>query len=141
MARLSKCFLTGDVREWPLDQERVCEFVRVRIVRAQKDIVIQVRELSVRSRVVKRMTNILMERHIQDLGNRPRVLKLVQVSASPRVGAPETTREQLRAHIEARVDAAYPETEFGGADGAALQLILEMLEGDNAESPAASGFE
>ena len=141
MARLSKCFLTGDVREWPLDQDSACEFVRVRIVRAQKDKVKHFRELRVRSRVVKRMANIYMERHIQDLGNRPHVLKLAQVSATPSVGTPETTREQIRAHIEARVDATYPETEFGGAEGAVPQLILEMLEGDNAESPAASGFE
>ena len=69
MAQLSKCFLTGDFREWPLDQDTVCEFVRVRMVRPDKDARKQYRELRVRSRVVKGMADIYMERHTQDLGN------------------------------------------------------------------------
>ena len=38
MAQLSKCFLEGDFREWPLGQSTVREIARVRLVRAQKDL-------------------------------------------------------------------------------------------------------
>ena len=123
MAQLSKCFLTGDFRDWPLDQSTVCELVRVRVVRAQKDPKTHYRELRVRSRIVKGMANLYMERHVQDLGRRFRVLKLMQVP-------PETTEEgaerpsmskQIRNHIEAKVNREYPVAVFGTEDGAIPQ--------------------
>ena len=141
MSQLSKCFLSGDFREWPLDQATVCELVRVRLVRANKDMTKQYRELRVRSRVVKAMANIYMERHIQDLGRRPGVLKLVQVAAQPGSERPECTREQIRAHIQARVSAEYPEEKFGGDDGAVPEGILAILEADGAEGSKESAFE
>jgi hypothetical protein len=39
MAQLSKCFLTGDFTEWPLDQATACEVCRVRFVRGQEAVV------------------------------------------------------------------------------------------------------
>ena len=81
MAQLSNCFLNGDFRDWPLDQATVCEIVRVRIVRAQKDPKDhekQYRELCVRSKVVKMMAKLYMERHVKDLGGRFHVLKLLK---------------------------------------------------------------
>ena len=78
MAQLSKCFLSGDFTDWPLDQATVCELVRVRIVRAQKDPKTNYRELHVRSKVVKEMANIYIQAHVQDLGKRPEVLKLIK---------------------------------------------------------------
>ena len=131
MAQLSKCFLTGDFRDWPLDQETVCEIVRVRIVRACKEDIKQHRELRVRSRVVKAMANIYMERHIQDLGKRPHVLKLAQTSIAPSTDVQDCTLGQIRAHIEARVNAEYPAADFGGAEGAVPQAILAVLEADS----------
>ena len=104
MAQLSKCFLSGDFREWPLGQETVCEIVRVRMVRAQSAGK-HYRELRVRSRVAKAMANIYMERHIKDLGQRPHVLKLLQVPTEGRQVDAEDIEGRLRAHIEARVDA------------------------------------
>ena len=101
----------------------------MRIDRAQTEKVKHYRALRVRSRVVKKMATIYMERHIHDLGNRPHVLKLVQVATSPGVGTPHTTSAQIQAHIEARVDALYPEATFGGAEGAVPELILDMLKG------------
>ena len=68
IAQLSKCLLTGDFRDWPLDQETVCEFVRVRLVRAQHDAAPQHRELIVRSNIVKGIAKLYMERHVRDLG-------------------------------------------------------------------------
>ena len=58
MAQLSKCFSSGDFRDWPLDQATVCEIVRVRFVRTETKSARQYRELRVRSRVVKGMANI-----------------------------------------------------------------------------------
>ena len=140
MAQLSKCFLTGDFREWPLDQATVSEFVRVRFVRGSKDAAKHYRELRVRSRVVKGMANIYMQRHIQDLGKRPCVLKLTQaVSVSSE--STEYTQDQIRAHIEVRVNAEYPEEKFGGAEGAFPQAILAMLEGDSSERSDTSAFD
>ena len=67
-----------------------------------------------------------MERHVQDLGQRPRVLKLMQASIEEVSG--ECTAAQIRAHIDARVDTAYPDTEFGSTEGAIPQQILAMLQ-------------
>ena len=140
MAQLSKCFLSGDFREWPLDQDTVCEFVRVRMVRAQKDASKHYRELRVRSRVVKAMANIYMERHVQDLAKRPLVLKLAQTATEARDGVQPSVREQLQAHIVARVDAEYPEAAFGGAHGGVPQRILEMLEAGGEDARCESAF-
>ena len=105
MAQLSKCFLTGDFREWPLDQQTVCEVVRVRIVRAKQQATQKYRELTVRSKVVKHMANIYMERHIKDLGQRPRVLKLLPYDEASNASDTGDVTERLRGHIEARIDA------------------------------------
>ena len=88
------------------------------------------RELSVRSRVVKGMANIYMERHVQDLGQRHRVLKLLKSTADDSCGASSaaSTISRLRRHIEARVDAEYPKEEFGSEDGAIPRQICEMLD-------------
>ena len=143
MAQLSKCFLTGDFRDWPLDQSTVCELVRVRIVRAMKDPKTHYRELRVRSQIVKGMANLYMERHVQDLGRRFRVLKLMQVT-------PEHTEEgaerpsmtkQIRNHIEARVDREYPAAVFGSEAGAIPPQIQEMLEAGDAQPDSSTGFD
>ena len=92
MAQLSKCFLTGDFREWPLDQATACEVVRVHFVRGPESIADKFSELRVRSQVVKEMANIYIERHVHDLGEREHVLKLHPSACQG------TLREQFRAH-------------------------------------------
>ena len=139
MTQLSKCFLTGDFREWPLDQATVSELVRVRLVRAKKDTAAHYRELRVRSRVVKGMAHIYMQRHLQDLGKRPRVLKLMQSEYAPS-DSTECPLDQIRAHIEARISKEYPDKEFGGAEGAVPQAIWAMIQGDE-EVNDVSAFE
>ena len=76
MAQLSKCFLTGDFTDWPLDQPTACEFCRVRFVRGPESIVDRFAALRIRPQVVKELANIYIERHVQDLGQRGHVLKL-----------------------------------------------------------------
>ena len=121
MAQLSKYFLTGDFTEWPLDQGTACEICRVRCVRGQESVVDKYAELKVRSRVVKDMANIYIERHVYYLGNRSHVLKLHPAATKGNL------REQFRIHIEERVDEVYPRSEFGGTDGAVPSQIRFSL--------------
>ena len=123
MAQLSKCFLTGDFTEWPLDQATACEICRVRFVRGPEAVVDKYAELKIRSQVVKDMANIYIERHVHDLGNRSHVLKLHPAAKSGNL------REQFRVHIEKRVDELYPPGEFGGTDGAVLPQIRRLADG------------
>ena len=113
MSQLSKCFATGDFRDWPLDQATACEVCRVRFVRTVESVADKFAELRVRSQVVKDMANIYIERHIADLSTRPHVLKLL----ADRPGA--SLKERFKAHIDRRVDAEYPRTLRHGSWGSA----------------------
>ena len=136
MAQLSKCFLTGDFTDWPLDQETACQVCRVRFVRGPEKIVEKFAELRVRSQVIKEMANIYIGRHIQDLGRRSHVLKLC---ASPPAG---TLHDQFRAHIESRVNEEYPEDTFGEEHGAVPEKIQKLAEKQSeADSKEPSAFE
>ena len=76
MAKLSECFVNGDFRKWPLDQATACQICSVCFVRGEKSDTDKYEELLVRSRVVKEMANIYIQKHLQDLGECPHVLKL-----------------------------------------------------------------
>ena len=126
----NKCFPTCDVRDLPLDQETVCEIVRVRLVLAEAAKTKQYRELRVRSKIVKGMANVYMQRHIQDLAQRPHVLKLLKkdgTTATPREVTGKGNAKMLEEHINARVDAEYLESEFGSTKGAIPAQIAAML--------------
>ena len=131
MARLSKCFLTGDFRDWPLDQETACEIVRVRFVGSDASAADKYLVLKVRSRKVKEMANIYIQRHIQDLGARPHVLKL-QARPNSDVAA------RFKEHIENRVNAHYPESHFGSEEGAVPQLLRDAI-AEQQKSKTSSG--
>ena len=117
MGQLSKCFLTGDFTSWPLDQTTACEICRVRFVRGPDGVVDKFAELRVRSQVIKDMAMIYISRHIADLGQRENILKLC---GSPVQGS---LQEQFKAHINSRVDEAYPSAEFGTPEGAVPETI------------------
>ena len=93
MSQLSKSFQQGDFTQWPLDQDTACEIVRVRFHRGQESLLNKFKELKVRSQVVKQMAKIYIENYIQDLGDRPHVLKL----CSPNTGS---LKQRLEHHIE-----------------------------------------
>ena len=117
MQQLSKCWLTGDFSEWPLDENTACEICRIRFVKGHTAVVDNYAELKVRSQVVKNMAKIYIDRHVHDLGNRGHILKL-----HPRV--PEgTVRERLHNHIDLRVDEIYPSSEFDVPCGAVPEKI------------------
>ena len=59
----------------------------------------------------------------------------MQLDAASSGGLQLSAQEQIQAHIKARVDAEYPDAEFGGADGGGGgPHILEMLEADGQET-------
>ena len=66
----------GNLEEWPLSPDQVCQFVRVNLIRGQADLINKFKQLHVRSRIVKQLAHIYIDRHVQDLGNRPGILKL-----------------------------------------------------------------
>ena len=76
MAQLFKKIEEGDLSEWPLDRKTAARVVRVRLVRGPEQIVKKLPELRVRSKVVKKLAHIYIERHIGDLRDRPGVLKM-----------------------------------------------------------------
>ena len=123
MSQLSKCFLAGDFTDWPLDQATACEICLVRFVRGPEYIVDKFAELRVRSQVVKDMANIYIQRHVQDLGDRPQVFKL-HVSASS-----GNLAQQFRTHIEHRVNEQYPVKEFGTTEGVVPAQIRALARG------------
>ena len=147
MAQLSDCFVSGDFSDWPLDQSTVCELVRVRLVRAQKDPKKQYKELRVRSRVVKLMAKVYMDSYIQDLGRRGKVLKLTKVDGADDADknvvneSSQSLRTRLAKHIEDRVDQEYPAEKFGNEDGAIPNQILEMLEAGDTNADQETAFE
>ena len=121
MSQLSKCFISGDFREWPLDQATACGVCRVRFVRTVESVVDKFAELRVRSQVVKDMANIYIRRHIADLSTRPHVLKL-------RADMPGASlQERFKAHIDSRVDAEYPPEHFDTAAGAVPEAISRSV--------------
>ena len=77
MKRLSKAFLEGDFREWPLDQTTACRICRVQFVRGEGASVKDYPVLRSRSQAVKDMAFIYVQNHIADLRKRAKVLKLV----------------------------------------------------------------
>ena len=76
MKQLSQKIERGDLSEWPLSSEEACKLVRVRFVRGPEQILNKFKALHVRSWVIKRLARIYIARNIEDLGNRPEVLKL-----------------------------------------------------------------
>ena len=82
------------------------------------------------------MASIYMERHIKDLGQHPRVLKLLQTSTEETQDREDTLERRIRAHIDIRVDTEYPEAIFGSTEGAIPQPIQEMIRAQVEEDSA-----
>ena len=80
-------------------------------------------ELLVRSEMVKGMANIYIQRHLQDLGERPHVLKL-HASRDH-----DNLADRFKEHIDRRVDAEYPAAQFGGERGGIPKTIKEAVLG------------
>eukprot|EP00973_Karenia_brevis_P086395 11979291-Karenia_brevis.AAC.1 len=67
----------NDFREWPLDQNTVCEILIARLIRGHEALIDQFRQLRVRSKIAKRMANIYIENHSEDLVRKKSVIKLL----------------------------------------------------------------
>ena len=66
----------GDLSQWPLAPDVVLHVVRVRFVRGPEDLLQKFRDLYVRSKVVKKLAAIYIDRKVQDLAKRPGVLEI-----------------------------------------------------------------
>ena len=94
----------------------------MRFVRSASDVVQNFRELTIRSAVVKKMSEIHIDRNDQDLKNRPGVLKIHTYRRCASVAS------SLKAHVHDRVDALYPVEAHGREEGALLPGLLDVLE-------------
>ena len=112
-------------------KETACEVVRVRFFGSDASAADKYPVLKVRSRNVKEMANIYIQRHSQDLGERPHVLKL-----HARPSRDVTAR--FKEHIENRVNAHYPESQFGSEEGAVPPLLRDGIP-QQQKSKASSG--
>ena len=106
MKRLSKAFLEGDFREWPLDQTTACRICRVQFVRGEGASIKEYQALRIRSQAVKDMAFIYVQNHIADLRKRAKVLKLHSDDEHADLAA------RFREHIQRRVDKEYPPAEL-----------------------------
>ncbi len=120
MKKLSQAFAQGDFTAWPLDQDSAAPIVRVKLVRGHEALIDLVKELKVRSRVVKEMANLYVENQLADLLREDSVIKLL----AERRG---DLRDQFREHIALRVEAENPDAEHGGEDGAVPQRIRAAI--------------
>ena len=53
MQKFPAAWAENDFTQWPLDQDTVCEILTLRLVRGHEAVIDQLRQLQVRSRVVK----------------------------------------------------------------------------------------
>ena len=120
----------GDLSQWPLAPDVVLKVVRVRFIRGPEDLLQKFRDLYVRSKVVKKLAEIYIDRKVQDLANRPGVLQIHTFQKCA------TVAESLKAHVAQRVDALYPPALHGSGQGALLPGLEEVVKQQrNADNP------
>ena len=81
-------------------------------------------ELKVRSWVIKKMAYIYIERHVQDLADRPGVLTIHRIQKCASV------KSSLEAHVDERVKLEYPAHEYDTEQGQILpEITASVVEG------------
>ena len=65
-----------DLSDWPLAPEKVCQIVRVRMVRGPEELLNKFKELHVRAEIVRRVAAIYIEHHLEDLSGKPGALTI-----------------------------------------------------------------
>ena len=104
-----------------MSPDRMKHIVRVRLVRGHEELINKFKELRLRAKVVKEVAKIYIDYHVQDLANRPGVLKI----HAHRRGA--TVRASLHSHVDARVDELYPSSRYDDVAGGIMPEIQEMV--------------
>ena len=112
----------GDLSQWPLAPDVVLNVVRVRFIQGPEDLLQKFRDLYVRSKVVKKLAAIYIDRKVQDLANRPGVLEIHSFQKCASVS------ESLKAHVSQRVDSLYPPALHGSEQGALLPGLEKVVE-------------
>ena len=111
----------GDLSDWPLSPSTVLNVVRVRFVRGPQSLVDKFRDLHVRSKVVKQLASLYIERKVADLAGRPGVLKIHTFQRCATVAA------SLNKHAASRIDEFYPDAVHGSETGGLLPGLLEIV--------------
>ena len=111
----------GDLAEWPLHPHAVRSVVRVHFVRGSEKMIDKFRDLYVRSKVVKKLASIYIDRKVQDLAGRKGVMDIHKFEQCESVGA------SLKAHAERRVDTFYPPNDHDTAEGGLLPGVRELV--------------
>lgn len=117
----------GDLSEWPLSPETMLHIVRVRFIRGPKDLLQQFRDLRIRSKIVKKLAAIYIDRKVQDLKNRPGVLKIHAYQKCASIA------ESLKRHAEARIDTLYPTPKHESAEGDVLPGLDKVVDAQGEE--------
>ena len=110
----------GDLSDWPLSPYVVAEIVRVRLVKGHEQLLNKFRQLEIRSRVVRGLAMLYIQRNQKDLENRPGVLKIHECMKQ---SDPITS---LIAHVDDRLKTHYPNEVYNDA-GATLPQIKAMV--------------
>ena len=111
----------GDLAEWPLSPQSVHQIVRVRMSHGQEDLLNKFKELTVRTTIVKQIARIYIENHVQDLADRPGVLKIHEEQGK------STVVQSLHCHAERRIDEFYPEVEYPADEGGVMPELKNMV--------------
>ena len=136
--KLGEAVEQGDLSAWPMAPDMVAQVVRVRLVRGPTEMINKFKELRIRAGVVRAIAMLYIENHVQDLADRPGVLKI------HRHHRKATVLQSLQAHVTQRVAACYPATAFPDDVGGVLPEIKAMVEQQEAQTdkvPFESGFE
>jgi len=110
-----------DLSHWPLAPDRVCQIVRVRMVRGPEELLKTFKELHVRAEIVRRVACIYIERHLEDLKGKPGALK---IHAKMRKS---TMSKSLQAHVDLRLEEHYPAKTYAMPAGALIPEVVQMV--------------
>ena len=106
--------------------------VRVRFIRGPADLLQQFRDLKIRSKVVKKLAEIYIDRKVQDLKDRPGVLKIHAFQKCSSIS------ESLKQHAADRIKTCYPNPEHESAEGAVLPGLDEVVASQTTENVSKS---
>ena len=90
-------------------------------MRGPADMINKYKDLHVRSRIVKALAFLYIDNHVQDMGERPGVLKLHSLHRC------STIKGSIRAHVQQRMATLYPDEQFGTAEGSLLPGMVKSV--------------
>ena len=102
-AQLREKVAEGNLTEWPLSPSTVLNVARMLFVRAPTSLIHNYCEPKVRSKVVKHLAHLYIDRKVRDLGDRAEVLQQ-GVEKVRKLQGCASVAESLRQHATDRID-------------------------------------